>query len=84
MLIGKDWKIESDKLNVTLSQRHTVEEKGDKPKHDVWVVEGYFSSLKEALRALVNVSVRETELKDLKTITKKQDELYKLIENLEV
>jgi len=39
---------------------------------------------KEALKFLVDLKVRETELKDLEVVVKKQDELYKLIGQLKV
>lgn len=75
MLIGKDYKIESDSLNVTLSKRH-VSKKGQ----EYWTAVGYFSNVKNALKALVNLGVKETSLKDIKTVNQKQDELYSLID----
>lgn len=82
MLIGKNWRIEADSLNVTLSKRHRTKAKKDKPARDVWTNEGYYSTIKQALIGLVNQGVRDTELKDLKTISDKQDEIYRFIEGV--
>lgn len=82
MLIGKNWKIEADSLNITLFKRHTVKAKPDKPAHKVWKIEGYYSTIKNALVGLVNQGVRDTELVDLETISHKQDELYQLISQI--
>ncbi len=82
MKIGKDWEIKSDSLNVILSKRGWVKKTDDKPGHYTWKNVGYFSSVKYALGFLVDVEISSTELTDLKTIVKKQDELYKLIGGL--
>ena len=82
MLIGKRWKIESNELNITISKRHTVKATPATPAHDVWKVFGYYATIKNALIGLVDQGVRESELTDLKTISKKQDELYKLIDSI--
>ncbi len=82
MLIGKRWKIESDELNITIFKKHTVRAKPDKPAHDIWKVSGYYSTIKNALIGLVDQGLRDSDLADLKTISKKQDELYQLIKEL--
>lgn len=82
MLIGKEWKIESDGLNTTLYKYRTVKATAKKLAHDYWAIEGYYSNTKNALEVLVDYGVASTGLKDLKTISKKQDELYKLIEGI--
>ena len=79
MLIGRNWKIESDELNVILRKRYSKKTGGFG-----WRVKGYFSTIKSALRALIGFEVRETELKDLKTIEKKLDKIYKLMESLQL
>ncbi len=78
MLIGKKYKIESDALNVTLF-RQTVVKKGSKAGKVNWTPIGYYSRIQHALKGLVDLEVKETELKDLKTVVAKQEELYKLI-----
>ena len=82
MLVGKRWKIESDELNITISKRHTVKAKPSKPAHDVWKVFGYYATIKNALIGLVDSKIRESELKDLKSIVQKQEEIYNLIKGL--
>lgn len=82
MLIGKKWKIEADSLNIILYKRYTVKATDKKPKHDYWKVEGYFSRVENALAYLVDLEVAETELKDLRTVIEKLNQLYELIESL--
>lgn len=77
MQVGKNYKVVSDSLNVTLYKRYASRAGDEK-----WKVAGYYSSIKSALSALVDCEVKETELKDLATVSQKQDELYKLIESL--
>ena len=80
MKLGKDWEITSDPLNVTLSRRSRVNATDKKPAHDIWAVKGYYSSIENALKGLVNFRVKETELTDMRTIQAAIDELRKLIE----
>ncbi len=75
MLIGKDYKVESDSLNVTLLKRGVSK----KTQKEYWSPIGYFSRFGNALKSLVDLRVKETKLKDFQTVCQKQDELYKLI-----
>ena len=84
MIINKDWKIEAIPMNVVLSKRSRVKAKLGKPAHDNWVVQGYYSSVKNALKGLVGFEVAGTGLKDLETIVAKIDELHTLIDNLSI
>ena len=77
MQINKNWKVESDDLNVILLKRH-ITKKGD----ERWVAVSYYAKVSNALKAFVDLKVRGTGMKDLETIVKKQDELYKMIENI--
>jgi len=79
MFIGKKWKIESDSLNITLL-RKVIRKPKDKLPYEDWEVEGYFRNVANALKGLVDLEVKETELKDLQTVAKKIDELEKLID----
>ena len=81
MQIGK-YKIESDNLNIIVSVRGVTTEKSKNPGQETWSAEGYFANMKEVLKWLVDREVKETQLVDLKTVIKKQDEIYKLIEGL--
>lgn len=80
MLIGKDYKIESDNLSVTIYKRMVSKKSGK----EYWSPISYFSSIKNALHEFVNMGIRETELSDLKTVVQKQEELYKLIDSLRI
>ena len=78
MEIGKRYKIESDSMNITL-YRINVTKKTNK---EYWVAEGYYNSVQNALKALVDKELAGTGLNDLKTVSRKQDELYKMIDTL--
>ena len=82
MLIGKNYKIESDPLNVILYRRHRVQATDKKPAHDIWSIEGYFSKIKQAFDFLVEHEVKLTDMKDFETVAKKQEELHNLIKSL--
>ncbi len=82
MLIGKDWKVESDSLNVVVYRRHAVRATDKKPAHDNWVAEANYATIGGALTYLVDNGVRETGLKDYKSIVERQVELYKLIKEI--
>ena len=77
MKIGKNYKIESDSLNVTLYKKESIKKGGTRRR-----AIAYFSNPKNALEYLVNLEVMDTGLKDLKTVVKKQEELYDLINSL--
>ena len=61
MLIDKNWKIESDNLNVTLYKLRKSKKR--------WESVGFYSSIQNALKALVDFEVASTELKDLQTVS---------------
>ena len=79
MLIGNSWKIESDRMNVILSKKSRKTKIGK-----FWKVLGFYPDIKSALHALVEQGIRDTKLKDLKTINDKIEELHTLIKNLSV
>lgn len=78
MLIGKNYKIESDTLNVILSKR-SVAQSGKNKGQELWTQIAYFSNIENALKHLADLEIHGTGLTDLKTVLKKQEELYKLI-----
>lgn len=80
MLIGDNWKIEADSLNITLYKK-TNSKKSDKI---AWGTQGFYSSIPNALKALIDQGVRDTQLKDLAAISARIDELYELIPNLTI
>jgi len=83
MNIGKRWKIDADSLNYILSRRVLVKANKNSPQHYSWRVEGYYPSLKSALKALADFELSDTLLKDLNTIQKRQEKVYGLIESLD-
>ena len=80
MLIGSKWKIESDALNITLSRRHTVKATPKMPAHEIWVPEGYYSSVENALKGLLNMEVKATGFKDLETVLKRISQVESMID----
>ncbi len=80
--IGHRFKVESDAMNIILSKKVTRTRKDTGEKYIDWEVVGYFSTPKGLLHELVNQGIRDTQLKDLKTIVNKLDELHALIDNL--
>ena len=81
MLIGKDWKIESDALNVTLSRKRTRKSK-DGNSFEEWEVEGYYSSVPNALKGMVNQGIRETGLRDMRVIVTEIEKLNQKIDKV--
>ena len=79
MEIGKHYKVESDRNNVTLFKKG----KNKKTGADTWHTEGYYPTVKAALHGMVEIEIKETELKDLQTVLTKITELHNLIETLE-
>ena len=82
MLIGKNYKIESDSLNVILSKKVKRTNKVTKEKYDSWKILGYFATIKGALHELVNQRIRDTELTDIKKVEAEIASLKKMIEGL--
>ncbi len=78
MNVGRKYKIESDALNIMVSLKKTTK----KTKKEYWISIAYFSSVKNALKYMVDLEVNETGLKELKEVARKQEELYRLIEGL--
>lgn len=78
MLLGERYKLESDSFNVSLYKRVEVKKTGGTR----WKPIAYFSSPHNALRYLVGLELMETGMADLKTVVKKQEELYTLINSL--
>ncbi len=78
MEIGKRWKIESDRFNITLFKRG----KNRKTSADTWHTEGYYPTVKDALHGMVELEIKDTDLKDLQTIHATITELPNLLETL--
>ena len=80
MFVGKDWKIESDSLNIILYKKFVSKKNGVL----TWRPIAYFATLQSALKHLVNLEVNETELKDLVSVNKKLGELLALVKKLQL
>ena len=80
MIIDK-YAIESDELNVTVYELSIVKDKdsknfGEKTRKAI----GYFSTMKQAYKFIVDRKVKITGLTDLNTVMEKMDEIFKYIE----
>ena len=75
MFIGKEWKIESDEMNVTLYRRYVSKKSG----REYWKAHTYYATVANALKSLIDIGVRDSELKDLKSINQRIDELYEIV-----
>ena len=82
MNIGKDFKIEPDNMNVILYQKKRHINKKTGLPYFGWETIGFFATVPNALHALVNQGIRDTNLKDLKTIVAKINELHNAIDLL--
>ncbi len=82
MLIGKSWKVESDSSNVILYQKSVMTKKDTGERYDHWGVHGYFATVKNALREMINQSIRDTDLVDMKTLVAKIEELHQAVDRL--
>ena len=82
MLIGSKYEIKSDDLNVTLSKKMTVraDTKTKKKGDTYWVVKGYYSSVQNALKALLNFEVKATGMNDLKVVVDRIEKVEAMIE----
>ena len=85
MLVGKDWKIETDSLNVILYRRKVSDPNSHLTKVvgvERWVVSGYYSSVKSALHGMVEQGIRDADLVDLRVLDAKIDVLHQDVERL--
>lgn len=81
MLIGKDFRVTAEKLDVVLSQRKKRTNKTTNETYEGWETLGYFRTVEGALHELLNQGVRDTELKDLRTVVVAVESLHDDIHN---
>ena len=79
MQINSNWKVESDDMNVILYKKFINKKKGE----DDWKAVGYYSTVANALRALVEMGIKGTGMVDLQTIVNKIEEVHKDILKLQ-
>jgi len=79
MLIGNKYQVRADPLQYILEEKRI----NRKNNTEYWVAVGYFSTLQNALKHLVNLNVRATELKDLETVVERMEQIYKEIKAID-
>jgi len=81
MIIG-NYKIESDPLNVTLSEKKLIAKDTEKSKagDEYWSVIGYYATTEEALRAMANYRIKKSGLKDRESLRKLLKEIHEEIQ----
>ncbi|MFC1933273.1 hypothetical protein ACFLXU_06605 [Chloroflexota bacterium] len=72
LVIGQDWRVGADSLNIILYRRQV----NNKTGKEYWRAHSYYATIANALVGLVNQGVRDTELADLKTVNKRIDEIH--------
>ena len=77
--LNKKWAIGADSMNITLYKKRKVREDGKEP---AWGAEGHYSSLHNALKALADKEVMDSELATIIAVETRLNEVYKLIEKL--
>ena len=83
MLIGKNWKIDSDgSLNIILCKRHVPQSGKNKGKEE-WNAVGYYSTAQSALRDMVEQEIKGAGLKDFELVCQKIAELGEVIDGLQ-
>ena len=84
MKINEKYQVKSDTLNYIIQENKPVQDKeSENYGKENWTTIAYCSSVKSCLRYLVDKEVRETELKDLKTVLEAIENLNKDIEKLQ-
>lgn len=74
MQIGKNFKIESDEMNVVILERHVVG-KGKSAGQETWKSIAYCGTLEYALEHLINLQVNRTGMKTVEDVAEKMKEL---------
>lgn len=70
-MVGQDWRLGADSLNIILYRRQVNKKTGK----EYWRAHSYYTTVANALVGLVNQGVRDTELADLKIISDRIDQL---------
>lgn len=78
--INNTWRIDKDKLNFIL-QRKGQKEEGNEGTKDTWVNIGFFQTVKQLYHELVERSIKEVSLNDIKALNDKVAELHQFIED---
>ena len=81
--VGTNFAVGANSMNVIVYERR-IGKTGKNAGKVMWKESAYFATVHGALNYLVELHVRETKLKDVKTVCLKIDELTNLIKTLEI
>lgn len=76
--INNTWRINKDKLNFMLQHKGKNDEGGE---GTTWITVGFYQTVRQLYHALVEKSIKETSLADIKALNEKVQELHALIED---
>ena len=82
MLIGNSWKVEAEPMNIVLYKKKKGHRKETGKPFVDWITAGYFATMKGVLTELVNLGVKDSELKDLKDIVDRINTIHDTITSL--
>jgi hypothetical protein len=82
--LSKSWAIGADSCNIILYRKSTPKEEpdDDEVKEGGWYVAGYYSTLHNALEAMVEHGIKDTDMASIKSVNDKIEELHKLISSM--
>ena len=72
IMIGQDWRVGADSLNIILYRRQVNKETGK----EYWRAHSYFATVANALVELISQGVRDTQLANLKMTVKRIEEIH--------
>ena len=78
-IINKTYKIDTDRTHNYILKRKGANEEGEEDKS--WKTVGFYQTVKQVYHAVVELSIKESSLIDLKALNDKVAELHGLIEN---
>ncbi len=71
LLVGKNWRLTSDGLNIIVSRRQVNKKSG----MTYWRAEYYYATLVGALHGLIELGIKETQLQDFRAVVDKVETL---------
>jgi hypothetical protein len=78
--INNTWRIDRDRMNFIL-QRKGAKIEGKEGSQDTWQIVGFYQTFKQIYHELVERSIKEVSLTDMKAVNEKIEELHTLIED---
>lgn len=79
--INSTYRIDADRLNFVLKRKGQAED-GSEGKS--WKPIGFYQTVNQLYHALVELSIKESSLVDIKVMNEKVNELHQLIENSKI